>query len=144
MHWIVPALGIACVGFGIYSIYLAVVNFRADAYEKYAASALSAASVGRNVFGAFLPLATLALYRNLGFQWSGSLIGFIALALTAAPIVLLIKGEEIRARSPFMLDATYEDDEANSRRTSLSSRHTKDRKATTVLPWSAIRTVDEV
>ena len=39
LPWIVPTLGIGCVGIGIYSIYLAVVNYLADAYEKYAASA---------------------------------------------------------------------------------------------------------
>ena len=122
-------------------IYLAVVNYLADSYEKYAASALSAASLGRNVFGAFLPLATPAIGRNLGFHWGGSLLGFIGLLLSAVPVVLLLKGEAIRARSPFMLDATYDDDEASERRNSLASRHTVERKASTVLPWSSTRTV---
>lgn len=60
--WIVPTLGIGCVGLGIYSIYMAtgmsaiqcseiradgVVTYLTDAYEKYASSALSAASLGR-------------------------------------------------------------------------------------------------
>lgn len=102
LHWIVPTLGIGCVGIGVYAIYLAVVNYLADAYEKYAASALSAASLGRNVFGAFLPLATPALYHNLGFKWASSLLGFVGLILSCVPVVLLLKGEAIRARSPFM------------------------------------------
>ncbi|KAF7886133.1 hypothetical protein EAF00_010236 [Botryotinia globosa] len=34
LPWIVPTLGIGCVGFGIYSIYLAVVNYLTDSYEK--------------------------------------------------------------------------------------------------------------
>lgn len=96
LHWIIPTLGLGCVGIGVYSIYLAVVNFLADAYEKYAGSALSAASMGRNVFGAFLPLATPALYDNLGFQWASSLIGFVGLALSIVPVILLVKGESIR------------------------------------------------
>lgn len=107
-HWIIPTLGIGCVGIGVYAIYLAVVNYLADAYEKYAASALSAASLGRNVFGAFLPLATPALYRNLGFQWASSLLGFIGLILSFVPVVLLLKGEAIRARSPFMVSVVAE------------------------------------
>jgi MFS family permease len=159
LHWIVPALGIGCVGFGIYSIYLAVVNYLADAYgkrlvkhelnhvlipyvtnlEKYAASALSAASLGRNVFGAFLPLATPALYQNLGYRWASSLLGFIGLALSVVPGVLLMKGPTIRAKSPFMLDSTYEDDEANERRASIAGRHTAERKQSAVLPWSDVR-----
>ena len=142
LPWIVPALGIACVGFGIYSIYLAVVNYLADAYEKYAASALSAASLGRNVFGAFLPLATPALYKNLTYPWASTLLGFIGLVLSVVPAILLSKGEAIRAKSPFMLDATFDDEEAVDRRNSIASRHRMERKPSAVLPWSNVRAVD--
>jgi len=121
IHWIVPALGIAAVGIGIYSIYLGVVNYLADAYEKYAASALSAASLGRNTFGAFLPLGSPALYNNLGFGWGSTLLGFIAAALSLAPVVLLWKGVQIRARSPFMSQSTYDEGESEKRQQSWSS-----------------------
>lgn len=142
LPWIVPALGIGCVGMGIFSIYLAVVNYLADAYQKYAASALSAASMGRNVFGAFLPLATPALYKHLGFNWASTLLGFIGLLLSAVPLILLAKGEAIRARSPFMLDATYDDGEAAARKESLAERHVSERKMSAVLPWSDVRVVE--
>lgn len=118
-HWIVPTLGLLCFGIGVYHIYLAVTNYLADAYEKYAASALSAAGFGRNIAGAFLPLATPSMYNNLGFNWASTLLGIIAVALTAAPIALLIKGPAIRANSPFMLDATFEEDEGEGRKKSL-------------------------
>jgi hypothetical protein len=117
IHWIVPTLGIGCVGLGIYEIYMAVVNYLADAYEKYAASALSAASLGRNTFGAFLPLASQALYTNLGFQWASSLLGFIGLVLSVVPVILLLKGPGVRARSPFMGESTYDESEAEVRET---------------------------
>ncbi|KAK4944482.1 hypothetical protein LTR10_016156 [Elasticomyces elasticus] len=65
IHWIVPTCGVACVGVGIYSIYVSVVNYLTDAYVQFAASALSAASLGRNSFGAFLPLASYVLFENL-------------------------------------------------------------------------------
>ncbi|KUI52726.1 putative transporter mfs2 [Cytospora mali] len=123
VHWIVPTCGIACVGIGIYSIYLGVVNYLTDAYEKYAASALSAASLGRNVFGAFLPLASKPLFTNLGFGWAGSLLGFIGLAMVPIPIVLLFKGEAIRANSPLMSESTYDDDEVEARRSSYVRAH---------------------
>jgi MFS family permease len=122
IHWIVPTLGLGCVGIGVYSIYLAVINYLADAYEKYAGSALSAASMGRNVFGAFLPLATPAMYGTLGTQWASSLVGFIGLALSIVPVILLMKGEEIRAKSPFMLESTYDQGEGEERRESLARR----------------------
>lgn len=120
IHWIVPAIGVAIVGVGIYSIYMGVVNYLTDAYEKYAASALSAASLGRNVFGAFLPLATGQLFSTLGYGWAGSLLGFVGLALSAVPVVLLFKGREIRARSPFMLDSTFDNEEKEGRMNSYT------------------------
>ncbi|RAQ56538.1 MFS multidrug transporter [Aspergillus flavus] len=107
VHWIVPTCGIAATGLGIYSIYMAVVNYLTDAYEKYAASALSAASLGRNSFGAFLPLASYQLFENLGYGWAGSLLGFVGVALSVVPVVLVLKGPEIRRRSPFMRESTF-------------------------------------
>ncbi|OJJ32505.1 hypothetical protein ASPWEDRAFT_54102 [Aspergillus wentii DTO 134E9] len=111
VHWIVPTCGIAAAGVGIYSIYMAVINYLTDAYEKYAASALSAASLGRNSFGAFLPLASYVLFNNLGFGWAGSLLGFIGIALSVVPVVLVLKGPAIRRRSPFMRESTFAGDE---------------------------------
>jgi hypothetical protein len=120
--WIVPAIGVAIVGVGIYSIYMGVVNYLTDAYEKYAASALSAASLGRNTFGAFLPFASYSLFQTLGFGWAGSLLGFVGLALSLVPVVLLFKGEEIRAKSPFMLDSMFDEGEATDRKNSTAGR----------------------
>jgi MFS family permease len=122
VHWIVPAIGVCIVGVGIYSIYMGVVNYLTDAYEKYAASALSAASLGRNMFGAFLPLASYSLFQTLGFGWAGSLLGFVGAVLSLVPIVLLIKGRQIRAKSPFMSEATFDAEEADDRKNSLGQR----------------------
>lgn len=124
IHWIVPTCGIACVGVGIYSIYLGVVNYLIDAYEKYAASSLSAASLGRNTFGAFLPLAAQPLFANLGFGWAGSLLGFIGLAMAVIPVVLLFEGRSIRASSPFMSESSYDEEEVRVRRSSYRG-HTR-------------------
>ncbi|KAJ5926407.1 hypothetical protein N7516_008180 [Penicillium verrucosum] len=111
VHWIVPTIGITAAGIGIYSIYMAVVNYLTDAYERYAASALSAASLGRNAFGAFLPLASPQLFGNLGFGWAGTLLGFIGVALSIVPVVLVLKGPQIRERSTFMREAMWEPEE---------------------------------
>jgi MFS family permease len=111
IHWIVPTIGITAAGIGIYSIYMAVVNYLTDAYERYAASALSAASLGRNAFGAFLPLASPQLFSNLGFGWAGTLLGFIGVALSVVPVILVWKGPQIRERSKFMREAMWEPEE---------------------------------
>ncbi|KAJ0419214.1 major facilitator superfamily domain-containing protein [Aspergillus carlsbadensis] len=111
VHWIVPTIGITAAGIGIYSIYMAVVNYLTDAYERYAASALSAASLGRNSFGAFLPLASPQLFSNLGFGWAGTLLGFIGVALSVVPLVLVLKGPAIRRSSPFMRESMWDPEE---------------------------------
>jgi hypothetical protein len=66
VHWIVPTLGIGCTGVGIYTILMAVNNFLIDGYEKYAASALSATLLGRNIISAFVPLSSTALFTHWG------------------------------------------------------------------------------
>jgi len=102
IHWIVPTIGLAFVGFGIMIVVHAVVNYLTDAYTEYAASAIAAEAFGENVFAAFLPLATRQMYTVLGFGWASSLLGFAALVLSFAPIVLMWKGKEIRRRSRYL------------------------------------------
>ncbi|KAL8897077.1 MAG: hypothetical protein Q9207_007400 [Kuettlingeria erythrocarpa] len=105
VHWMVPTIGLAFVGFGIVVIITAVDMYITDAYTKFAGSAIAAVAFGENMFAAWLPLAAKSMYTNLGFQWASSLLGFVALALTLAPIVLFFKGETIRKKSKFISKA---------------------------------------
>ncbi|KAK4624050.1 MFS-type efflux pump MFS2 [Fulvia fulva] len=141
VHWIAGTIALGAFGVGVYYIYLSATNYLADAYEKYAASALSAVGFGRNAFGAFLPLATPALYKNVGFQWASTMLGIIGLVLSLVPFVLLIKGPYLRSRSPFMLDACLDDDEATGRRDSIAEMQQgrQERKGSAILPWSQVR-----
>jgi len=109
-------VGVGLVGQEIFSMYLAVVNYLTNSYEKCAAAGLSAASLGWNTFGAFLPLGSTSLYTNLGFPWASSLLGFIGLALTLAPVISILKGETIRARSPFINEARLDSDKKDDGR----------------------------
>lgn len=99
VHWIVPALGIGCATMGIFSIYLAVFNYLADTYHRFASSALAAQSFCRNMLGGAVPLVIVQMYTNLGFQAASSLLGGIGILLTAVPFALLIWGPKIRAKS---------------------------------------------
>jgi MFS family permease len=51
IHWIVPSIAIALATMGIFAIYLAVFNYLADTYHRYASSALAAQSFCRNMLG---------------------------------------------------------------------------------------------
>lgn len=77
IHWIVPALGVGTATMGIFSIYLAVFNYLADTYHRYASSALAAQSFCRNLLGGIFPLVTNALFTNLGYPAASSLLGGI-------------------------------------------------------------------
>ena len=44
VHWIAPAMAVGCATMGILSIYLAVFNYLADTYHRFASSAIAAQS----------------------------------------------------------------------------------------------------
>lgn len=98
---IVPVLALGCAQIGIFSIYLAVFNYLADVYHRYASSALAAQSFCRNILGAVFPLFSEAMFRNLGFPGASSLLGGISAVLTVVPFALILFGPRIRARSKF-------------------------------------------
>ena len=106
LHWILPTIGIGFVGFAIMVIVTAVDLYITDAYLTFAGSAIAAVALGENLFAAWLPLSTERMYRVLGFQWASSLLGFVALALTLAPIVLFVKGDSVRSHSKFAKKAS--------------------------------------
>lgn len=97
--WIVPTLGIGCATMGIFSIYLAVFNYLADTYHRYASSALAAQSFCRNMLGGAIPLVVVQMFTGMSYQGASSLLGGIGVLLTAVPFVLAIWGPKIRARS---------------------------------------------
>ena len=96
--WIVPTLAVGCATMGIFSIYLAVFNYLADTYHRYASSALAAQSFcetarlstsangqllsvlqltsqGRNMLGGVFPVITSAMFNRLTFQGASSFLG---------------------------------------------------------------------
>lgn len=98
-HWILPTLGIGCATMGIFSIYLAVFNYLADTYHKYASSALAAQSFCRNLLAGAFPLFTPQMFRAMTFQGAGSFLGGFGALLTIVPWILVFYGPKIRARS---------------------------------------------
>ncbi|PGH12497.1 hypothetical protein AJ79_04241 [Helicocarpus griseus UAMH5409] len=112
IHWIVPCLAVACATIGIFSIYLAVFNYLADVYHRYASSALAAQSCCRNLLGGVFPLVVRAMFVNLGYPGASSLLGGIASLLTIVPWVLVFFGPKIRARSKIASEIMTEDERA--------------------------------
>jgi MFS family permease len=103
-YW-APTVGLLLLGFGSMVVMQAIMMYITDAYTKYAGSASAAVCLGENSFAAFLPLASQSMYTRLGFHWASSLLAFLALVLSCAPIVLVWKGRIIREKSPFMRES---------------------------------------
>ncbi|KAJ5709192.1 hypothetical protein N7493_010526 [Penicillium malachiteum] len=103
-------------GSGSVIVVTGISDYVVDAYAKYAGSAVGIIVTGENTFSAFLPLAAMSMYSHLGFRWASTLLAFISLALSLAPILFVVYGKEIRARSPFMKEAMLD-----MRRKSISS-----------------------
>jgi hypothetical protein len=99
--WIVPTLAVGCATMGIFSIYLAVFNYLADTYHRYASSALAAQSFCRNMLAGVFPLVTKQMFTKMTFQGAGSFLGGFAALLTIVPWVLIFFGPKIRGRSKF-------------------------------------------
>ena len=82
IHWISPVIALGVAQIGIFSIYLAVFNYLADVYHRYASSALAGQSFCRNVGAAVFPLFTVQLFEGLGFPAASSLLGGVGALLT--------------------------------------------------------------
>ncbi|CZR54884.1 related to multidrug resistant protein [Phialocephala subalpina] len=96
VHWIVPIIGTAFLGAGLFMIFMPSLAYLVDAYTTYAASVSAASTVFRSLLGALLPLAGNSMYNALGLGWGTSALGFIAVAFIPMPLVLWKFGQRIR------------------------------------------------
>ncbi|KAF2862871.1 MFS transporter [Piedraia hortae CBS 480.64] len=101
VHWMVPTLGGVFLSTSIMLIFVAFLNYLADTYLMYAASALAANTVCRSACGASAPLFTEQMFRALGVGKAGSIIGAVACLLAPIPFVFYKYGARIRQRSRF-------------------------------------------
>lgn len=114
-------------GFGFCIIFTAFLNYLADAYEIYAASAMAATSMCRSMLGSAFPLFApqsmlpllcpsivgasetnirlLVVYKELTIPWASSLLGFAAVAMTIIPYLFIRNGK--LANSPISLWLTF-------------------------------------
>ncbi|GMM33283.1 hypothetical protein DASC09_006080 [Saccharomycopsis crataegensis] len=101
IHWVVPCIGISCIGFSFILIFQGSLNYLVDTYTKYSASAIACATFLRSIFAASYPLFAKQLFVNLGVHWGASVIGFIALGMVPIPFVFYKYGAAIRQKNPY-------------------------------------------
>jgi MFS family permease len=82
----------------LYLVYVmnAVQNYYIDAFEKYAASAIAAGALFCSLFGTVVPLFAPALLDSLDYGWGVSVFGFLAVAISPAPLIFYYIAERIR------------------------------------------------
>ena len=59
-------------GFGIFSIFLSLLNYIVDAYLMFAASAIAANTFMRSLCGGVFPLFATYMFNGMGIQWAST------------------------------------------------------------------------
>ena len=88
-------------GFGLLAIFLQALNYIIDAYLMFAASAIAANTFLRSLAGSVFPLFATYMFDAIGVNWSGTLLGCVAVVLAPIPVVFYRYGAKIRAKSKF-------------------------------------------
>lgn len=96
-----PVLSGLFTGFGIFSIFLSLLNYIVDAYLMFAASAIAANTFMRSIFGGIFPLFATQMFNGMGIQWASTLIGCVAVVLAPMPVFFYLYGKRLRAKSKF-------------------------------------------
>ncbi|KAI1305095.1 MFS multidrug transporter [Xylaria venustula] len=102
LHWILPNIGSFILGTGVYVCSGCVSVYTIDAYNRYAASAVSTNLVSRSLTAAFFPLFAPYLFKALGFGLGATVLA-VAFAVLGSTVVLALWffGEKLRTRSPY-------------------------------------------
>ena len=92
-------------GFGFFTIFLSALNYLIDTFQMYAASAIAANTLLRNLFAMAFLLFIYPMYQELHNPWASTVFGCCAVALIPIPYVFYIYGPRIRARGKYSANA---------------------------------------
>ena len=99
IHWAVSIAAGIPFGCGNGAVFIYASNYLVHSYGIYAASAMAGNAVIRSFLGGTLPLAGPAMYRALGPNWAGTLLGLLEVMIIPIPFVFYKYGHKIRQRS---------------------------------------------
>lgn len=101
VHWIVPTIGAAPIGFGLIVIFLPSINYIIECYLVLAASALAGNAFLRSAFAAAFPLFAKQMFVNMEIKWASTLLGCLAAVMIPVPFMFYIYGARIRHKSKY-------------------------------------------
>lgn len=108
IHWIIPILAGIPFGAGNTGVFIYASNYLTFSYGIYAASAMAGNAVVRSLLGGILPLVGPYMYRVIGPNWSGTLLGLLEVLIIPIPLVFYRYGYKIRMKSA-LIRAMQED-----------------------------------
>jgi hypothetical protein len=99
IHWSISIAAGIPFGAGNGAVFIYASNYLVHSYGIYAASAMAGNAVVRSFMGGTLPLAGPAMYRALGPNWAGTLLGLLEVLIIPIPIAFYLYGGRIRQKS---------------------------------------------
>ena len=86
-------------GAGNAAVFIYASNYLVHSYGIYAASAMAGNAVIRSFLGGTLPLAGPPMYRALGANWAGTVLGLLEVIIIPIPFIFYRWGGKIRQKS---------------------------------------------
>lgn len=115
IHWAISIAAGIPFGFGNTAVFIYAGNYLAYSYGIYAASAMAGNAVMRSILGGTLPLAGPSMYRSLGPNWAGTLLGLLEVVIVPIPFLFYRYGGRIREKST-MIREMRENEERQERK----------------------------
>jgi hypothetical protein len=91
VHWIVPTLATALIGFSLSSSTAPIMSYLIDIFGDRSASAVAAAIPLRYILGAFLPVAAPYMYNSMGQGWACTFLALTISIASAVPLLIVVE-----------------------------------------------------
>ncbi|RDW85452.1 hypothetical protein BP5796_03777 [Coleophoma crateriformis] len=96
-----PIMASVLFGYGLICIFMSAYMYIIDAYEIYAASALTFITFTRYLVAGGMTIVGIPFYKNVGTHWTLTIMACISALLVPIPFVLFKWGHRIRERSKY-------------------------------------------
>ncbi|QKX59437.1 uncharacterized protein TRUGW13939_06571 [Talaromyces rugulosus] len=105
VHWIAPMIFSCLIAIANYAIYMATIDYMVAAYGPYSASATGGNALARDFLAGVAALYSTPMYEHMGrrlhLEWPTTLLGCLAIIVTAPIYIFYWKGPRIREKSKF-------------------------------------------
>ena len=126
-----PIISIAAgipFGAGNGAVFIYASNYLVHSYGIYAASAMAGNAVIRSFLGGTLPLAGPSMYRALGPNWAGTLLGLLEVLIIPIPFIFYRYGGKIREKSTLIREMREEEERQERKRRKAEERALREKR----------------